>query len=129
MDGGRAISFVTLGTPDLPTLRSFYRSWDWTERDGGDTLTFGVWLGVHPDDLQRAFREWWAPTYPDLVLEGRLAEDVQPWGLLAKPATAVVRSPDETPYLASSTDQLTAQVLTQEWPHAEVLDALPESLR
>jgi hypothetical protein len=32
---------------------------------GGDVLTFGLWLGVHPDDLQRAFAEWWAPTYPD----------------------------------------------------------------
>ena len=55
MDGGTATSFVTLSIPDLPTLRSFYRAWDWTERDGAGTLTFGVWLGVHPDDLQRAF--------------------------------------------------------------------------
>jgi hypothetical protein len=36
VDSGRAISFVTLGTRDLSTLRSFYRSWGWTERDGGD---------------------------------------------------------------------------------------------
>jgi hypothetical protein len=92
---------------------------------GGDTVTFGLWLGVHPDDLQRTFREWWAPTYPNLVLEGRVANDVQPWGLLARPATARVRNPDETPYLTSSTDSLIERVLTEEWPHAEVLDALP----
>jgi len=36
VDSGRAISFVTLGTRDLPTLRSFYRSWGWAERAGGD---------------------------------------------------------------------------------------------
>jgi hypothetical protein len=24
------------GTRDPPALRSFYRSWGWTERDGGD---------------------------------------------------------------------------------------------
>jgi hypothetical protein len=96
---------------------------------GGDTLTFGVRLGVHPNDVQRAFREWTAPASSDLVLDGRIGNDVQPWGLLAKPATAVVRNPDETPYLDSSPDALTADVLTQEWPHAEVLDALPESLR
>jgi hypothetical protein len=96
---------------------------------GGDTLTFGLWLGVHPEDLQRTFKEWWAPTYPNLVLDGRIANDVQPWGLLAKPASAVVRNPDETPYLAASTDALTEQVLTQEWPHEPVLAALPEALR
>jgi hypothetical protein len=42
---------VSLGTRDLPTLRSFYRSWGWTERDGGDTFAFGVVLGVHPERL------------------------------------------------------------------------------
>lgn len=26
---------VTLGTRGLPTLQPFYRSWGWTERDGG----------------------------------------------------------------------------------------------
>lgn len=92
---------------------------------GGDTVTFGLWLGVHPDDLQRAFREWWAPTYTDLVLEGRIANNVEPWGLLARPAVAQVRDPNQTPYLTSSTDSLTGQVLTKEWPHAEVLGALP----
>jgi hypothetical protein len=96
---------------------------------GGDVLTFGVWLGVHPDDLQRAFAEWWAPTYPDLVLEGRIGNDIRPWGLLAKPATAVVRDANQTPYLASSPDLLTEQVLIDEWPHDYVLDALSEALR
>lgn len=65
----------------------------------------------------------------DLVLDGHIANDVQPWGLLARPAQAVVTDPDQTPYLASSTDPTTHDVLTREWPHAEVIDALPESLR
>ncbi|HEX8768135.1 MAG TPA: DUF2199 domain-containing protein [Jatrophihabitans sp.] len=96
---------------------------------GGDTLTFGIWLGVAPEDFHRAFAQWWAPTYPDLVLEGHIANDVQPWGLLARPGCAVVRNPQATPYLARSTDSLTEQVLTRHWPHDEVLDALPETLR
>lgn len=96
---------------------------------GGDLMTFGLWLGVHPDDLQRAFAAWWAPTYPDLVLEGRIANTIQPWGLFAQPATAAVRDPSQTPYLASSPDPLTQQVLTDEWSHEHVLDALPEGLR
>jgi hypothetical protein len=96
---------------------------------GGDTLTFGLWLSVPPDDFQRAFREWWAPTYPELVLEGRIANDVQPWSLLARSATATVPRADQTPYLTESDDDLVRQVITQEWPHEPVLDALPNSLR
>src|SRR5260370_39841115 len=26
---------------------------------GGYAVTYGVWAGVHPGDLQRAFRAWW----------------------------------------------------------------------
>ncbi|HUP15417.1 MAG TPA: hypothetical protein VM848_05135 [Acidimicrobiia bacterium] len=57
MDSGRAISFVTLGTRDLPTLRSFYRSWGWTERDAGDEFAQfdagGVRLALYPLRLLR----------------------------------------------------------------------------
>jgi hypothetical protein len=58
VDSGRAISFVTLGTRDLPTLRSFYRSWGWTERDSGDDEfaqfdAGGVRLAQYPLGLLR----------------------------------------------------------------------------
>jgi hypothetical protein len=96
---------------------------------GGFTVTFGLWLGVAPADANRALEQWWAPTYPDLVLEGRIANDVQPWGLLGRPATAVVRDPDQTPYLDSSPDIETQRVLTEPWPHDAVLDALPAGVR
>lgn len=96
---------------------------------GDDTLTFGVWLGVAPDDLQRAYRQWWAPTYPQLSLDGRIANDVRPWSLLGRPVRAEVLDVDATPYLVSSPDPLTERVLTEQWPHEMVLDALPEALR
>ena len=58
VDSVRAISFVTLGTRDLPKLRSFYRSWGWTERDGGDDgfaqfNAGGVRLALYPLGLLR----------------------------------------------------------------------------
>jgi hypothetical protein len=57
VDSGRAISFVTLGTRDLPTLRSFYRWWGWTERDGSDEFAQfdvgGVRLPLYPLGLLR----------------------------------------------------------------------------
>ena len=95
----------------------------------GHELTFGLWLGVSPEDLQRAHRDWWEPSYSSLVLDGLIANDVQPWGLLGKPARAVVRDPNETPYLDSSDDHLVQHVLSDEWDHDYVLDALPEHVR
>ena len=39
---------------------------------GGYAVTDGVWVGIHPGDLQRAFRVWWEPEYENLRLEGAL---------------------------------------------------------
>jgi hypothetical protein len=97
--------------------------------EGGHTLTFGLWLGVPPADMHRALEAWWSPSYGDLVLDGHIANDVQPWGLLARPARAVVRNPDETPYVDSSDDHVVAHVLVDLWPHEYVLSALPAGLR
>ena len=92
---------------------------------GGYTVTYGVWAGVHPDDLQRAFRVWWQPEYENLRLDGALANSVAPWGLLAAPVTLAVRDPAHTPYCVSSSDDMLSRVLGQEWPHSDVLDTLP----
>jgi hypothetical protein len=92
---------------------------------GGHQVTFGVWLGVRPEELQRAFREWWAPTYSDLVLDGLVANDVPPWGLFGRGARAVVRDANALPYLDSSADPELTRVLGEEWPHEAVLAALP----
>lgn len=91
----------------------------------GYRVTFGVWVGLHPLDLQRAAREWNAPSYPDLVLDGRLGNLLPVWGLLDAPVRATVLNPDETPYVTSSSDSALAELLTREWPHDQVLDALP----
>lgn len=91
---------------------------------GGFSVTFGVWLGVHPDDLKRAFAMWWSAEYASLELEGRLANAIPPWGLLAAPVHAVVRDPDETPYCDTSGDPELARVLADEWPHDLVLSAI-----
>lgn len=97
--------------------------------EDGYRLTFGLWLAVPPAEMHRALNEWWAPSYKDLVLDGFVANDVQPWGLLRKPARAVVRNPDETPYLDNSEDHVMAHVLADTWPHDFVMAALPASLR
>jgi hypothetical protein len=91
--------------------------------EGGHRLTYGVWIGVHPAQLQEAFAVWWGdgPAYLDLRLDGRLANQIEPWGLLGAPVVATVRDPDETPYCATSDDPLLTRVLSETWPHDEAL--------
>jgi hypothetical protein len=83
-------------------------------------LTYGVWIGVHPKQLQKAFAVWWGdnPKYLDLHLDGRLANRIDPWDLLGAPVVATVLNSEETPYCTSSEDQLLSQVLADVWPHA-----------
>jgi hypothetical protein len=111
----------------VPGVGAFVRALLPVQLTGGYTVTFGLWLAVHPDDLQRAFRVWWEPDYANLVLDGRIANVVPPWGLLAKPVRAVVRDTEETPYCDHSSDADVARVLSDEWPHPQILDALPGS--
>jgi hypothetical protein len=92
---------------------------------GGYAVTYGVWVGVHPDDLQRAFRVWWEPDYKNLRLEGALANSIPPGGLLAAPVTLAVKDPEHTPYCVSSSDPALSRILGEEWPHEDVLEALP----
>jgi hypothetical protein len=93
---------------------------------GGYTVTFGAWLGVHPDDLRRAFDVWWTQDYTGLQLEGRLANMLPPWesDTYARPLVAVVPNPDEVPYADSSSDESMQNVPGREWPHDAVLAAI-----
>jgi hypothetical protein len=75
--------------------------------------------------LQRAFAVWWQSEYAELKLDGALANALQPWGLLAAPVSLAVRDPEQSPYCVDSPDPLLSRVLTEQWPHPEVLDALP----
>jgi hypothetical protein len=89
----------------------------------GHRLTYGVWVAIHPDELQRAFSVWWAPEYADLELPGVLANPVPPWGLLFAPVELGIRDTEEAPYCRHSTDPKLLAVLEREWGHATVLDS------
>jgi len=109
----------------VPNVGPFVRCLLPVRLTGGFTVTFGVWLAVHPDDLQRAFRVWWAPEYRELVLDGFLANKLPVWGLLGSKARAHVRDENQTPYIFQSPDPTLSQVLSDEWPHEEILAPLP----
>ena len=110
----------------IPGVGPFVRCLLPIRLSGGHAVTFGVWVGVSPDDLQRAFRLWWAPEYAELVIEGLLANALPGWGMLAAPVRATVRNPDETPYCTRSADPSLARLLTEEWPHEQVLAAVEQ---
>lgn len=109
----------------IPSLGAFARALLPVRLTGGHTVTYGVWVAVHPGDLQRAFGVWREPQYQDLRLEGALANSIKPWGLLAAPVSLAVRDPQQTPYCSGSPEQQLSRVLGQEWPHEDILGALP----
>ena len=81
----------------VPSVGAFVRALLPVRLTTGFTVTFGGWLGVHPDDLQRAFRVWWEPGYADLGLDGLPANALPGWGLLGAATHAEVRDPEQTP--------------------------------
>jgi hypothetical protein len=125
-------TWMSHGTPtesvmmEVPGAGAFVRVLLPVTLTGGYSVTYGVWLGIHPEDLRRTFEVWSEPAYQDLRLEGRLANAVPPFGLLAAPVTATVRDVDETPYCTESSDAELCRVLTEKWDHATVLASFPD---
>lgn len=82
------------------------------------TVTYGVWWQVDVEDMHRAFSVWTAPEYRDLRLAGRLANDVPPGQARDAAGVAVVRDPDQTPYVADSDHPVLNRLLVEVWPAA-----------
>jgi hypothetical protein len=92
-------------------------------------VTFGTWLGVHPEDLQRASFIWEEPEYGTLALDGVLANAVPPWGreVLGASCTARVERTDEVPYVEHSDDDRLERILHEPQPASAVLAAIPHA--
>ena len=119
----------TWGNDVLMSVRdvgSFVRVLVPVHLSGGYTVTFGAWLGVHPDDLRRTYEVWNSAEYAQLELDGVLANMLPPWEdqTYGRPLRVRVRDSDEVPYATSSTDEVLQGILTEEWPHEFVLAAV-----
>ncbi|MGF9648876.1 DUF2199 domain-containing protein [Pseudarthrobacter oxydans] len=62
----------------IPYISPFVRALLPVKLEGGHELRFGVWIAIHPNDLQHACKVWNAPEYTDLKLTGYLANKIQP---------------------------------------------------
>ncbi len=88
----------------------------------GFSVAFGTWLEIHSDDFRNAWQTWNFPEYSDLVVEGYVANAIEPWKKLPHELVrAVVRDPAQVPYLASSENPLITRIIGETWPHADVL--------
>jgi hypothetical protein len=110
----------------VPNVGPFVRALLPVRLTGGYTVTFGVWVGVHPDDLRQAFDTWWAPEYSQLRMDGRLANALPAWDVFGVSVSLAVTDPEATPYCVASSDEELQAVLTSEWDHEPVLAGLPE---
>lgn len=87
------------------------------------SLTFGLWLGVHPDDLEHLSKVWWEPHYAEVSFTGYIANDLAPWSgeVLARPVRAEVLDPDSVPQVVASDDVLVSRIIGDKWPPKAVL--------
>lgn len=96
----------------------------------GYAVDFGTWLEVDNEDFRAAWQSWNFPEYKDLVLEGYLANKIAPWGATPhEMVKAIVRDMDQVPIVDSCHDPDIAGMMTNIWPHAEVLKPYAELLR
>lgn len=91
---------------------------------GGHTITYGVWVGINPNELRHVFDTWWSPQYQELVLDGLLANTVEPWGLFGAPVHLRVLDPQHTPYCVESDNQQLRAVIEDQWDHQLVLSTV-----
>ena len=95
--------------------------------EDGARVTFGTWLEVELEAVRSVAEIWSTPEYANVVLTGRLANAIPPWGDEVRGATATVTvlDVDNPPYVTTSDDASLTRVLDDEWPADIVLAALP----
>lgn len=110
----------------VPNVGAFVRALLPVRLSGGSVVTFGVWVGVHPDDLRRAFDCWCAPEYAQLQISGLLANALPAWDVFGVPVELAISDPEATPYCVASPDKELSAVLSNDWDHEAVLAGLPD---
>ncbi|MFF9341419.1 DUF2199 domain-containing protein [Streptomyces sp. NPDC014773] len=98
----------------------------------GDTeLVLGAWVEVEEETFRHAAEVWDdEAAYPELVVRGRLANAVQPWGedVLGAEFTGRIADPGELPYLVEGHGEAAARLLGETWDRDYVLARFPHPL-
>lgn len=110
---------------EVPGIGSFVRALLPVRLSGGFSITFGIWLDVGPSVLRLAYDAWDNTDHVGFRMDGRIANSIPPWErrVVGKPALAEGRKLDQLPVVVESPDPLVTQIITEEWPHEQILDA------
>jgi hypothetical protein len=96
----------------------------------GFAIDFGTWLKVDPEVFSEAWKSWNFTEYKDFAFDGLLANRIEPWqSTLRTHVKARVLDFDKVPYVVESEDPLGTRIITETWPHPEVLACYAELLK
>jgi hypothetical protein len=93
----------------------------------GFSVHIGTWLECHAEDFRKAWQTWNFPEYADLEIEGYVGNEMEPWKKFPHALVkATVRDMAQVPYLTASQNEVFTRILTETWPHADVLKQYAE---
>jgi hypothetical protein len=96
----------------------------------GFAIDFGTWLEIDNEDFRTAWQTWNFPEYKNLEIEGYVANEIEPFGKFPHALVkATVRELEQVPYLTSSDNEVFTKLLSETWPHAEVLPHYADLLK
>jgi hypothetical protein len=88
----------------------------------GYSVNFGTWLKIDPEVFHAAWNKWNFPEYKDFAFDGLLANRLEPWKpTLRTHVKAKVLDVAQVPFVVESPDPLGTRIITETWPHDEVL--------
>ncbi|ROQ33587.1 hypothetical protein EDD98_2615 [Streptomyces sp. PanSC19] len=98
---------------------------------GETELVLGTWVEVDEETFLHTAAVWEdEAAYPGLVVRGRLANAVRPWGeeVLGAEFTGRISDPGELPYLVEGNDPAAVRLLGETWDRDHVLARFPHPL-
>jgi hypothetical protein len=113
----KRIQFKGKDFVNLDRKRYFVRVLLPVQLDIDHEFHFGVWLEVDAREAKVAYDVWESKKYSDLILSGRLANAVPPWGekIFNADCKATVRDQDGLPFISSSSHPLLSKILVEPW--------------
>jgi hypothetical protein len=129
LDGGEVwMAGPAVQESDLLAVRSvgcFVRALLPVALEHGQIVTFGVWVGVSPEDFQRAVDGWHTLDYAQMRFDGLLANRIPPWDVIGSPIRIEVIDPSRRPWSTSSPDPTLGRLLSEVQHVEELVPFLP----
>lgn len=91
---------------------------------GTQSMQYCLWLHADDEVVRHAWETWNDDAaYAELSFTARLANRIEPWGLLGAEVTARVTDVSELPHITASADPVLARVLSEPQPYEVAVPA------